>query len=276
MEIFINSIGRENKQVTINYLEKKNLNVTTLVTTKNEYSKYKKSLKGIVKIEAMPKKLTGKGLSKQRQWVFDELATENYICFLDDDLNFYRRKDKKLKKCSKRDFSDLLTIWENWLIDNKQIGIVGVSARGGNNFVEDSYDECCRLMSAYMFKKNILLKNNIRFDRVKLRQDFDVVLSLLENGYKNRVSYDFAHEQAFGSGTEGGCSEYRTPELMESEAILLRKLHPAVISIVQKETKSGWDNMKTSENGMRIRTDVKVQWKKAYKKNNTKSILKFL
>ena len=119
-----------------------------------------------------------------------------------------------------------------------------------------------------MFNAILLKSKGARFDRVRLRQDFDVILYMLERGYPNRVIFKYAFGQT--SGSKGGCSAYRTPELMEKEAYKLKKLHgPKVVSVVTKTTKGGWDGME-DVNGMKQRKDVIIQWKRAFKPKGPK------
>jgi hypothetical protein len=95
---------------------------------------------------------------------------------------------------------------------------------------------------------------------MEVMEDFHVALSLLEAGYSNRIMNHYAHNQK-GSGTAGGCSHFRTPELHAKNEHLLAALHPDVVKVVQKETKGAW--------GGGTRTDVNIQWKKAYGKRTS-------
>jgi glycosyltransferase involved in cell wall biosynthesis len=272
MEIYISSLGRPDKQVTLKYLPKRWRDSTKIVVVPEEEDLYKK---WDVDLLVLPKDIE-KGLSANRQFLLEN-STGPFVCFLDDDLDFHVRTEGiKLKKCSPRDVGKLLDLWVEWLEEG--LAIVGVSPRGGNNHVLEEYEECTRLMSGYAFNRDILLENKVRFDAVILRQDFHVVLSLLELGYPNRVSYSYAHGQSSGSGSSGGCAAYRTSDLMKSEAFKLQKLHPGVVMPVVKKSKTGWKDMDKTSDGMMERWDVRISWKKALrtKRNDSSGILDFI
>ena len=67
---------------------------------------------------------------------------------------------------------------------------------------------------------------------------------------------EWVHNQG-GSGSAGGCSTYRTPEIQAEAAHKLHEHHRPFVKVVKKTTKTAW--------GGGERTDVIVQWKKAYK-----------
>lgn len=264
MKIFISTLGRPVHQVTLAYFNKKWLKHVRLVVVPSEVKAYRKiaGIYGIKELVVLPKKV--QGLSANRQWLLEN-QDDDYLCFLDDDLHFHIRDDYlKLNKCKAKDFAKLLETWEGWL-KSGEYAMVGVSTRNGNNRITEDYAENGRIMSCYAFNRNILLKHNVRFDRIPVMQDFDVVLQLLEAGYKNCVSYKFAHEQARGSGGMGGCSLYRTSAIIRAGANKLLSLHPKVVKVVAKKSKTGWKTMekKPGVEGT-VRTDVNIQWKKAY------------
>jgi glycosyltransferase involved in cell wall biosynthesis len=262
MEIYISTLGRytEKEQNTLKYISEKWKPSTHVVVVEKEYKKYKQLLKDL-DIIILPKNV--KGLSANRQWLLEN-SHSDFICFLDDDLDFNKRKEGsiQLKKC--KNIDGLFKIWINWLQNG--YNLVGVSSRNGNNRILSDYEDCTRIMSAYAFNRNTLIKENIRFDRINIMQDFDVNLSLLEKGYPNRVSYKYAHSQSKGSGAKGGCSIYRTPELKRKGSFRLAYLHPKVVKVRSKITKTGWDNME-SKAGIegKVSVDVTIFWKKALK-----------
>ena len=86
-------------------------------------------------------------------------------------------------------------------------------------------------------------------------EDFHVTLSLLELCFPNLVMQDFACGQA-ASNAPGGCSLYRDAKLQSQAAMNLAAAHPGFVKVVTKNAKS-WQ-------GMNTRTDVRVQWKKAF------------
>jgi len=95
--------------------------------------------------------------------------------------------------------------------------------------------------------------------RRKTMEDFDLILQLLTKG-EEVVNYSrLVYEQA-SSGTDGGCSTYRTLELHNEGALELAKQWPGLVRVVEKTTKGSW--------GGGTRLDVVVSWKKAYANAN--------
>jgi hypothetical protein len=86
-------------------------------------------------------------------------------------------------------------------------------------------------------------------------EDFDVTLNLMRQGHGNIVLNHMVHDQ-HGSNLAGGCSQYRDNIVQRAGAIGLKKLHDRFVSVVEKTTKTAW--------GGATRTDVRIQWKKAY------------
>jgi hypothetical protein len=66
------------------------------------------------------------------------------------------------------------------------------------------------------------------------------------------------------SNAKGGCSAYRTPELMEKVANFLSQEHRGLVTVKTKKTKGGWGGFPVDEDGNVTRTDVIVHWKKAF------------
>ena len=112
------------------------------------------------------------------------------------------------------------------------------------------------MMRVLGYNKKYLEREQITFGRIPVMEDFDITLQLLRRGYPNMILNHWVHNQG-GSDTTGGCSTFRTPELQEKAANMLKEFHPNFVKVVEKETKTSWGGKK--------RTDVTVYWKKAYK-----------
>lgn len=265
MEIYIPTLGRYDCLKTINFIPEKYFHKTFLVVIEKEYSKYKKLYKNIL---VLPK--TIKGISPTRQWIMNQ-SGDKHIAFFDDDLIFQKRKEKnKLTSC--KNIGGLLSLWKQWLSEG--IALVGVSSRNGNNRIIEEYTENNRVMCGYALNKDIYFKENLNFTDMEVMEDFHLTLSLLKKGYKNRISYLYAHSQP-SSNSHGGCSTFRNFELQKQAAYKLSMLHPGLVKIVTKTTKNSWEGMNKKEGlNKNIRVDVIISWKKAYKpkKSNDKKI----
>jgi hypothetical protein len=173
---------------------------------------------------------------------------------LDDDLRFYIRKatnDWHLRYLEAEEYPALFGLLDKWLDDYAHCGI---SAREGNNRVEHLSVESTRYMRVLAY--NLDFFDGIELGRVKVMEDFDINLQLLKKGLPSKISYYYAQGQG-SSNAAGGCSEWRTLEVQSQGAERLKELHPEVVEVVEKETKTAW--------GGGTRKDVKVQWKRALK-----------
>ena len=198
------------------------------------------------------------GLSKKRDIIMDyaEARGINRVFMIDDDLSFFCREPDsvKLKKLDVAGCAKLLDL----LFEKLEIyAHVGVSARVGNNRVAEPFVEVARMVSAIGFDIKTMRKTGTTFGDFRIMADFHAVLALLEAGYPNWVSYQYAHNQP-ASGSPGGCSAYRTFEVMQEGALRLVKAHPSFVKLKGKKTKGAWGNVG------KTRTDVVISWKKAF------------
>lgn len=139
--------------------------------------------------------------------------------------------------------------------------MVGISAREGNNYAGTGpaplIKECTRSMRFYAFRTADFL--SIDAGRMPEMADFDTALQFLRRGQKNAVLYYWAQHQP-GTQAPGGCEAYRTHATHEAAAKKLAELHPDFVSLRTKTNKSGGE--------FGTRTEVTVQWRKAYESAN--------
>lgn len=266
--ICIFTFGRKNKQVTFNGLPNRLKNIVKFVVDYSEKEYFVRKY-GIEKVIVIPNKL--KGISFARQYVLEKEANYRFIVFADDDVQFSIRENGTLNYSKGKDIINMFIEMKDWLLE-KNVAIAGISMRGGNNRELADHKELTRAMDVYAFDRNKLIKENARFDRVKLMEDFDINLFMIERGYKNRVFYKYAISQVHGRNAKGGCSIYRDNKLQEEAAKKLLSLHPNSVSLVQRISKGQWGNMNTTEGGNSSRIDVKIKWQKAYLTGNRKFI----
>ena len=264
--IFILTRGRPDRQITLGNIPKLLKRKTYLVVDKDEYKDHKKykrqELAGIL---LFPKKYgnfiidRSGNFSDKKQWVAEYCIKEKikHMFILDDDLSFNIRKKGKLLKAKNSEVVKAFYQLEEWLKDG--IAHVSLSAREGNNWVEEDYQEIGRAMRVCGFDTNVIKKHKLLFNRTILMADFDITLQLLELGYPNKILYSYANGQR-KSNDKGGCSLYRTPEKMTEAANSLKRFHPKFIMVKKVKTNTPWVGFNTN-----IRTDVQVSWKKAYK-----------
>ena len=259
--IYIPSHRRPQDQKTFDFIPRRLRKNTFIIVDQKDFKAYKK-IYGANVIKC-PKN----GICKTRQWIIEN-SKKKYAIMLDDDMNFHiRNKKLKLQRCSPKEFINMVKLLESWLEEG--IIHVGISQRFGNNRIEEDYTEIARMNNAYAYncKKMIELKekHNISFDYLEnkhdkqlVMEDFLVTLSLLQLGFKNRVTYKYAWDQN-QSGADGGCSLYRTSQMQKESAILLAQEFPKYVRVVKKESSKLWKGFDS-----KIRTDVVIQWKKIF------------
>lgn len=254
VKVYIHTLGRSTDQQTLDRLSKRIRKKTWLVVQRHERKLY-----NYPRVLVLPREI--RMLSPTRQWILEN-ADSDKIVMMDDDLAFYRRKsedDWHLKYCKSGDINDLFELLEDWLDD---VAHCGVSPREGNNRVEELYSENTRMTRILAYNVPKVMEVGARFDRIDTKQDFDMTLQLLRAGFKNRVSYEFAQGQWRSSDAAGGCSTYRTEDMMVRCAEELAELHPGFVNVTKKKTKTAWKKYGG------VRTDVTIYWKKAYESSH--------
>ena len=173
---------------------------------------------------------------------------------LDDDCVFATRREDDPTKFRDASDQEIEALFVNIYELLEQYAAVGVSTREGGNRDTAPYAVNTRILRILAYRTDILRKEDIRFDRIPVMEDFHVGLSLLTKGYENYKFNHMVHNQG-GSNTAGGCSVYRTLEVQRTASYILAGKFPDFVSVVEKETKTAW--------GGQVRTDVRIQWKKA-------------
>lgn len=257
--LYIPTINRRNDQKTWDYLPKawQGKNKTFLVCPEAEADYHRRLGRNVL---VHPTKCTHIG--RVRQWIVENAKTK-YILMCDDDHKFYARKDPKkynLRYAKEEDMITMLEAMEDMLVIGKFHHCGMGSRQGNNNQFPNDYLFNTRVNNFHGFNRETLLKHDIRFDELPLMEDFHVTLSMLERGYQNKLLVKYCWGQS-GSNAPGGCSGYRTDELQKKSAHMLKNMHPRFVTIVEKKTQ--WQ-------GMEIRTDVRMQWKKAYQSSQEK------
>lgn len=195
-----------------------------------------------------------RGIANKRNYILQTCDTDKLI-ILDDDLTFARRREDdptKFRPCTAEDIEQL---WTTCFLALDHYAHGAIATREGGNRNTDDYKFNSRAIRAHIFRVDILKREGITLNGTKFMSDFDTTLNLLEAGYGNIIINQWVTNQA-GSNTEGGCSETRTLADLADAAYELHDRHPRFVKVVKKTTKGAW--------GGGERTDVIIQWKKAY------------
>lgn len=225
------------------------------------------------------------GIAKKRQWMIENLGSQS-IFQMDCDQYFFARcatkyryldggqwkLKEKYKGSDKIKLLGKLNLKEDTLAETFQELLrrmtdkkspdfyvhTCLSSRMGNNQEDETWKIVGRAMHSIGHRRDVLIKNNIRFDEIRLREDFNVTLRLLRLGYPNAIYYDVCCSPS-DYGAAGGCSDERTTKLSNDQAVLLGKMHPGLVKVVEKN----YDNQP--------RNEVVVSWKKAFESDKGKS-----
>jgi hypothetical protein len=255
MNLYITSRKRAHKCLTLKHIPKDWLDRTYLVVYEEEYYDYKDIHDKIVAVPFRPF-----GLSYKRQWLLENNMISNFFVLLDDDLRFVKKNPEdrtRLVKCEPEDISAMFGLIQSKLEEG--YAHVGISPRLMNNRFVGTAREATKMLHVLAYNREILVKEEFRFDGFRFMSDYYMTLQLLTKGYRNYVTYEYAADAA-DSNAPGGCAVYRTAEGLEETAEGMAKTFPDFVEVELKWTDRAWKGV--SEGGWR--KDVKIQWKKAY------------
>jgi hypothetical protein len=229
-----------------------------VVVSDEEYLDYRSALSDSVEVLRCPDQ---GDISLVRRWI-GEWAHQNFcrkFLVSDDDVGMLVRRgddDWRLRATEPEDVGQMLSSIDD-LLDS--YAHVGISAREGNNRAgvgpAPLLAENTRTYRVLAYQTDRFM--SVEHGRVRVMEDFDVNLQLLEQGYSNCCLYYWAQGQKM-TNAPGGCSNWRTHELHEESARRLAELHPGLVSLRQKQNK-------TDREGFGTRTEVTIQWKRAHR-----------
>lgn len=200
------------------------------------------------------------GIAATRRWIGEHANGEGHPKFfmIDDDIRFLIRISPEvwnLREATSSEVGSMLELVTK-LLD--EYGHVGVSAREGQSHLGLghilSVNENTRTLRALAYRTKDFL--SVEHGRVQVMEDFDVNLQLLRKGIPNANTIYFAQGQKM-TNADGGCSTYRSHQVHEESAHKLAELHHPFVKTRQKQNK-------TDSDGFGTRTEVTIQWKKAF------------
>lgn len=279
-QLVIPTHGRSDHQTTLRKLPQSVKDRTLVITSlQSEVKEIKKNYghKAVFSLESFGALDThGKQIHTKRQWIIENVRSK-FIMQLDDDMTFFRRCLPKYRIMTKqvgrwklteegkaRGLKLLYTssatdIEKTINLMHKQMskGFVhgGLGSRMGNDMEEDEVDLTGgRTMHAIVHDRKFLLKNDIRFDEIDFREDFNVTLHLLRRGLPNARLFCYAvSPEAFDA--KGGCSTYRTFDASNDAALRLALLHPGFV--IPRFTEYSYSGS---------RVEVTIRWMEAVNK----------
>ena len=268
-ELVVLTRGRTDNQKFLLNLPPEMLGYFTIVCHPGEKLLLEKDWKGLVKNIV---EYDGNNVGEARQWVIENIPGK-YVIFFDDNLQFHTRVDwckpdfGNVPKfgLSNMTFSkftnDHLFLLYIDLINNlytklkEGFGMCGISHRTGNNRVAEDFVENTRFFGLLAVNKESYKHIGATFADVSIREDFYVALNFLLHGIKIGSFYNYAIDKKT-SNDAGGCSFYRTADLLRENAFDLEKKYPGIVkAVVKNKTWKGIDSEIV---------DVIIYWKKAY------------
>lgn len=253
MQIIITTFQREKQLKILKQLPPSLYKFTTFFTRLDRYDILREIVPKKIRVCANPMDIDG--IADIRQRCINRIS-KGKVWIIDDQVNFV---DRDKSEFTDKDFVTLYKLIKKRLNYYAQVGI---SPRVFNNIQLNDDHEIGRAYSTYGLRTDIMQQLGIRFDgmyqlnkEVKYYEDFYITLSFLSMGFKNLIidKYYFIYSH----GIKGGNSTERTLKRQDLSAKALAKRFPNLVKLTKK--KGGW------KNGMGDRTEVKIQWKKAFR-----------
>lgn len=266
--IIVTSSGRADRLITPKSLSPWLREITTFIVPYEQYDAYAQALDEYgINVASPPVGIDL--MSPKRQWAIEYAENMDFICILDDDLDFFvRTPEMKLVKALPEQVDEMFIAMHDAL--DSGIQFTGISSRFGNNQVAEDYKDIGRVSRCWAFNRKTYMKLGIRIDPFPeyCIDDFHIILSFLEAGHANRVFYKYSQDDK-GSNTAGGCSVYRDFDVQRRSAEWLASKHPGFVDVVEKRTKHSWPGMKKGADGSNVRHDVRIHWQKAYQRGKS-------
>lgn len=211
----------------------------------------------------LPKRIKTLEPTREFLWRYSKAMGIGKFFLLDDDMAFYKRVTfKQPLRCKVMEPEETVKMFDYMYDLLDKYAHVGISEKLGNNRVETEIKECTRYVRLLGYNLNKIPFEKLKFGRLICMSDYDMNLQLLKLGLKSGVTFKYAQDHG-ASNSEGGCSVYRSLEVLEDSALKMVDFHPGIVTAVKKKTKGAWFNGKE-------RTDVRIQWQKAYQLSKKK------
>tara|TARA_B100000073_G_C23604379_1_gene521780 strand:- start:48 stop:830 length:783 start_codon:yes stop_codon:yes gene_type:complete len=241
--IIIPTLGRSQNQMTFDNLPPNAQKLVTLVVQPKEKNCYPKYNTLVLPDDDI-------GITETRRWIYMNSMDIKYFV-IDDDMKFIRRtpgEEKSKRPMNESDWDYLLNKTSDWLDDFAWGGFrQGNLPPSGKEYLESAAVNC-----AFFFNGKKLPDESELDWSLSTVEDISMVLQLFQKGYNNRVWDKFGYLSNY-VGTEGGCAEWRTLDLINENHQKLINMYPQYVS---------WNGTKEILGGEFKK--IKVKWKQAY------------
>lgn len=255
IEIIIPTLGRVDKQVTLDNLPDKWKSVTTLVVQEHEHDEMKQRYSDICNIWCLPPETFG--ISWTRKHIAEHWKGKR-IFVMDDDLKFVQLTDNGEKMvgapAEEKDFDHMFSEVERLMDEGIMHGGLGVNNTPPST---NPYNHNSRVYTNMFFSEQFPV-DEIDFgtDYELMPEDFFITLQLLTAGHQN-VCFNHFRVNPSATNAKGGCETFRTIENHNRGQEILAEKFPEFVTVTTKVQTSGpWAGMEKKA--------LSIKWKKAY------------
>lgn len=272
LTLIIPTHGRVEKQITLQSLPEGLRKQTILVTSLADEAKVLRKLYPANEV-VVAKGTTN--IAQKRHWIMQNIDGK-VLFMMDDDMAFFtrcavkhrewtgsawvlRKPEGKVRLVERRyPDKDAGAITEAFQAMDDRItshgpALICSGHRRHNDKQKEPWGANQRMMYAFGVDKAVYKRRKIRFDAVRVREDFHVVLSMLRAGEMGNTYHDLVVDTYGAFSAKGGCHDERSMELSDAQCFELQKLHPQFVKVVDRVYK-----------GSISRKEVVVAWKKAF------------
>lgn len=223
IRIAIPSRSRATLQKTIHNLSSDIWPWIHIVVPGSQYAEYRANIPAEIDIFMAGDQA---GVREKRAFILNMTSTGKVI-MMDDDLRFYRRSEdgKKFPPASRKDTIEMVEEIERTLDIYPMVGLTDkfMSQTKPRGFVE-----CQRFNQVLGFNRDLFPHPWPKF-RIQHDEEHDIHLQFLTRGHKTAVITEWSKGDYPNS--KGGCSEWRTPEVLRATHQTLMELWPGIVSI---------------------------------------------
>jgi hypothetical protein len=272
-KIFIPTVNRVDNQITYNLLPDELKKRVVMVVQAWERPQYNYDCEYLVLPDIKQYHFSDYYcLPKTRRFIY-EMGKDIKYCVLDDDLNFHRRNtkyfggednmEKSKRVATSQDILEMFELYDIWL-DEDTVTCCGCS-HIENPPSDKFYVNNSSLGSALWLNGKHFKDDLYKWDLTSIRvmEDTHFLLTLLTNGYGNRVSSEFcfSNMSVLKKSMESTVWDTQTFEQTHNDHKKIEERFPKYFKILYNE-----DGTRV-EGGFRNYGKVKVSWSKAYKKD---------
>jgi hypothetical protein len=228
LQVVIPSRSRQHKQITLFNLAKELWPYITIVVPEEQVDDYRAAVPKEVFV--MPCK--ERGLSLTRKFVLLSKKTGKLIT-LDDDLTFYKRTDdSKFVRITENTIGLTVVMIEAIVEFLNSYPYVGLVDKFMSHTQPRGFKECSRFNEVYGYNRD-LFPDPWPQIRVPHDEDHDFHLQLLTRGHKTAVITEYSKTN-LRVNAPGGCSEWRSKEVMDETYRLMLQYWPGIVSLTNK------------------------------------------